>query len=401
MALAVWFASRGGGKPEHDRKVVVAASRMRSGPVTIMNDSNNTSDSFSLARLGHHPDAEGTRIQTSTQDDADPLRVVRVDAEGCTLWGAEGIVHAHVPKRVRRRSPPVVGDWVRTRKQRGALSVRSVLPRSTSLTRRAADTTHRGQVLAANVDLVLVCMGLDRDFRLARLERWLSLVHGGGARPIVVLTKAGLVPEAEREARLAATQAIARDVSVVVVDVLDGIGCDQLDEVLDHDADGSPTLVLVGSSGVGKSTLLNHLCGGETMPTRATSHAHGKGRHTTSHRELFEVPGRRLLIIDTPGLREVGLWGDAQGVEQTFADLVELGAGCRFSDCQHRTEPGCAVTAAIERSEVDPRRAQSWLGLREEQRGTAHQLEEHERRAHERKFAKLIRATMRAKQGRR
>ena len=135
------------------------------------------------------------------------------------------------------------------------------------------------------------------------------------------------------------------------------------------------------------------------MRTGATSDAHGKGRHTTSHRELFEVPGRQLLIIDTPGLREVGLWGDAEGVERTFADLVERARDCRFGDCHHDGEPDCAIAAGIEHGEVDPRRVDSWLGLRDEQRGTAHQLAEHERRAHERKFSKLIRTTMRAKRG--
>jgi len=374
---------------------------MRSGLVTLMNTSHNNNRPFShpLACLGFGPHVEDARLQAAADDDADVLRVVRIDAEGCTLWGATGEVHAHTPKRVRRKVPPVVGDWVLTRIQRGELSVRSVLPRFTALTRRAADTTHRAQVLAANVDLVLVCMGLDRDFRLPRLERWLSLVHAGGARPVVVLTKAGLVDEGERETRLAAAREVALGVSVIVLDVLEGIGCEELDEILNQAQDWSLTLALVGSSGVGKSTLLNHLSGGETMRTGATSDAHGKGRHTTSHRELFEVPGRRLLIIDTPGLREVGLWGDAQGVERTFADLVERARDCRFGDCHHDGEPDCAIAAGIERGEVDPRRVDSWLGLRDEQRGTAYQLAEHERRAHERNFSKLVRTTMRAKRG--
>lgn len=375
---------------------------MRSGLVTLMNTSNNNplSSSHPLAWLGFGPHVEDARRQFAVDDDAEVLRVVRTDADGCTLWGAHGIVHARTPKRVRRKSPPVVGDWVLLRVERGEVSVNAVLPRWTSLTRRAADTTHRGQVLAANVDIVLVCMGLDRDFRLARLERWLSLIHAGGARPVVVLTKAGLIDEAEREARLTATREVALDVTVLELDVIDGIGCDALDHALRHDRDGSPTLALVGSSGVGKSTLLNHLSGADAMPTGATSEAHGKGRHTTSHRELFEIPGRRLLVIDTPGLREVGLWGDAEGVERTFADLVERARGCRFGDCQHDGEPDCAIAAGIERGDIDPRRVDSWLGLRGEQRGTAHQLAEHERRAHERKFSKLIRTTMRAKRGR-
>ncbi len=388
--------------PERDRASPLATSCRRSGLVTLMNTSNNNTrpSPHPLACLGFGPHVEHARLQAPDNDDTDVSRVVRVNADGCTLWGTSGEVHAHTPKRVRRKASPVVGDWVLTRTQRGALSIQSVLPRFTALTRRAANTTHRGQVLAANVDLVLVCMGLDRDFRLPRLERWLSLVHAGGAQPLVVLTKAGLLDGEEREARLAAVRDVALGVPVIVLDVLEGIGCDELDGLLQQASDWSPTVALVGSSGVGKSTLLNHLSGGEAMRTGVTSDAHGKGRHTTSHRELFEVPGRRLLIIDTPGLREVGLWGDAAGVEQTFADLVERARDCRFGDCRHDGEPHCAIAAGIERGELDRRRVDSWLGLRDEQRGTAHQLVEHERRAHERKFSKLIRATMRAKRGR-
>jgi ribosome biogenesis GTPase len=377
--------------------VVAAAPRDRSGSVTIMNDFNHPFPPSSLARLGFSPDVDEARLAVSIDDDAVAYRVLRVTAEGCNLGGPEGSCPARIPKKLRTKSPPVVGDWVLTRLARGEQVVRTVLPRRTSITRRAAGSEHRGQVLAANVDTVLICMGLDQDFRLPRLERWLSLVHDGGARPLVVLTKAGLVDAETRRERVEACRGVALDTEVLAIDVLEGLGIDALDDALRHEHPWSLTMALLGSSGVGKSTLLNFLCGTNTMQTGATSQAHGKGRHTTSHRELFAVPNRPLVLVDTPGLREVGLWGDAHGVEQTFADLVELARGCHFADCSHDGEPGCALEDAIDRGDLDPRRLDSWLALQDEQRKTARRASEHEQRAHERRFSKLIRATLKAK----
>ena len=362
-----------------------------------MNDFNHPFPPSSLARLGFSPDVDEARLAVSIDDDAVAYRVLRVTAEGCNLGGPEGSCPARIPKKLRTKSPPVVGDWVLTRLARGEQVVRTVLPRRTSITRRAAGSEHRGQVLAANVDTVLICMGLDQDFRLPRLERWLSLVHDGGARPLVVLTKAGLVDAETRSERVEACRAVALDTEVLAIDVLEGLGIDALNDALRHEHPWSLTMALLGSSGVGKSTLLNFLCGTTTMQTGATSQAHGKGRHTTSHRELFAVPNRPLVLVDTPGLREVGLWGDAHGVEQTFADLVELARGCHFADCSHDGEPGCALEDAIDRGDLDPRRLDSWLALQDEQRKTARRASEHEQRAHERKFSKLIRATLKAK----
>lgn len=355
--------------------------------------------SDALAPLGFSP--HFARAFACAASPGAPFRIARVDANGCTLLGGDGEHHARVPKRLREASAPVVGDWVIARERSGELIVRRVLERTTSLTRRAAGADGRPQVLAANLDLVVICTAIDREFRLARLERWLSLVHEGGARPLVVLTKAGLVGDDELAARRREAESAAPGVEVLCVDVLANIGLDALDEALAAHDDWSRTLVFVGSSGVGKSTLVNHLCADASARTQPVSTAHGKGRHTTSHRELFEVGARRLLLIDTPGLREVGLWGDKRGLDVTFAELAELAETCRFSDCTHASEPGCAVQAAIATGQLDPRRLASWRRLADEQAATARRASEHARRSHERSFAKHVRATLEAKQRRR
>ena len=315
------------------------------------------------------------------------------------MHGEAGERHAHIPKNLRRKTPPVVGDWVVARERRGELCVRSVLPRSTSLQRRAAGHEGRAQILAANLDLVLICTALDRDFRLPRLERWLSLVHEGGARPLILLTKAGLVDAGECEQRLRQAEAIAPGVEVLAIDVLAGLGLDALDRALGSDTPWAQTLAFVGSSGVGKSTLINNLCRGEAARTQMLSASHGKGRHTTSHRELFRLAERALLLIDTPGLREVGLWGTGDGLDATFAELTAIARGCRFSDCAHTNEPGCAICVAVEHGQLTPRRLASWRELAEEREATARRANNHARREHERRFAKHCRATIRAKHG--
>ncbi len=333
-----------------------------------------------------------------------PGLVARVDAQGCSLLTRAGPLRARLPKRVARKTPPVVGDWVLVREDGGELRIRRVLERRTSLTRRAAGGDGRAQVLAANLDLVLVTCGLDSDFKLGRIERWLSLVHEGGAQPIVLLTKAGLVDEALRAERLAAAKNVALDVEVLALDVLAGIGLEAFDRALEH----GRTLAFVGSSGVGKSTLVNYLSGldsgsgsGPVMATGSVSAAHGKGRHTTSHRELLYLPGRGKLVIDTPGLREVGLWGEGQGLDLTFAEVAEVARRCRFSDCAHDSEPGCAVREAVDAGTLDPRRVDARARLADEQAATARRASEHARRDYERGFAKHVRRALKDKQRRR
>lgn len=377
------------------------------GAVTTMTKQEPTTSPVSLpvplplAELGLSP-ALRERYDQLTGPDAALHRVARVDAEGCVLLGPDpsAELRARVPKRVRQANAPIVGDWAVAGERRGEVSIRQVLERATSLTRRAAGGPGRAQAMAANLDRVLICSSLDREFNLARLERWLSLVHEGGARPVVVLTKASLVDDELCARRRSEAAAVALGVEVLAVDVVEGLGLDELDRVLAAPPSHALTLACVGSSGVGKSTLVNHLCEASSMATGAISAAHGKGRHTTSHRELVLVSARRLAIIDTPGLREVGLWGEGGGVDATFADIAGLARGCVFSDCAHDREPRCAVREAIASGELDERRLDSWRRLIAERESTARRASEHERRDHERRFAKQLRQTLAAKRRR-
>jgi ribosome biogenesis GTPase len=241
--------------------------------------------------------------------------------------------------------------------------VREVLPRRTKLSRKVAGQRTEEQVMAANVDTVFLVMGLDGDFNLRRLERLAMVAHQSGAEPVAVLTKADLVDAGERERRRDEAAGVAPGVPVFAVSSPRREGLEPLRFYLGE----GRTVVLLGSSGAGKSTLLNTLVGQEVMRTAGVREGDDRGRHTTSHRELVPLPGGGLLI-DGPGIREVQLWVDDEdeALGETFAEVEALAAGCRFRDCTHRHEPGCAVQAAIEAGDLDPSRLESYRTLRHE-----------------------------------
>jgi ribosome biogenesis GTPase / thiamine phosphate phosphatase len=250
---------------------------------------------------------------------------------------------------------PVVGDWVALRDD----LIDDVLPRASKLSRKTPFTEVSEQVLVANVDVAFLVMGLDeRDFSIRRLERYLTTAWEGGAIPVVVLNKSDLAEDLEPQ--VAETESVAFGVPVHVVSAATGDGVEELRAHLT----GNRTVVLLGSSGVGKSSLINRLLGEERFRT-GDVRDDGRGRHTTSHRELVPVPGGGV-IIDTPGLRELQLWETDGGLEQTFVDVAELIAKCRFSDCEHRTEPGCAIKAALADGSLAAERWESYLKLERE-----------------------------------
>lgn len=281
---------------------------------------------------------------------------------------ADGELLAEVAGQLRhstrgREDLPAVGDWVALRPRAGERRalIRAVVPRRTAFIRRAAGKRAVAQVLAANVDTVFLIMGLDRDFSLRRLERALILASESRVEPVVLLNKADLCPEVEARRREA--ERTAPGVPVLVVAAKEGRGLGALAPWLTR----GRTVALLGSSGVGKSTLVNRLLGEERLRTREVRPSDQRGRHTTTHRELVPLPGGALLI-DTPGLREVQLWAGEEGLASAFGELERLAAACRFRDCSHGAEPGCAVRAAVKAGEVPEERLASYHKLRAELR---------------------------------
>ncbi|MBI1405262.1 MAG: ribosome small subunit-dependent GTPase A [Caulobacter sp.] len=276
-----------------------------------------------------------------------PGRVVVQQRNGYLLATDRGEVRAKVSGRLRHEAgeegAPAVGDWVALSPDPGqrTATIHAVLPRRTAFVRRAAHSAATVQVIAANIDVAFVVASLNADLNARRIERYLAAAWQSGARPVVVLTKADLCEDPGAEAERIAD--LAGDCPVIAVSARRGEGLDALRAGLGS----GETCVLIGSSGAGKSTLVNALLGQERMATAEIRQGDDKGRHTTSHRELVLLPGGGL-IIDTPGMREVGLIGEDDGVAAVFDDVEALVAACRFSDCGHGGEPGCAVRAALD-----------------------------------------------------
>ncbi|NED94158.1 ribosome small subunit-dependent GTPase A [Phytoactinopolyspora alkaliphila] len=292
-----------------------------------------------------------------------PARVCRIDKGGAVVTTADGPLHVTYGGAVLadaaadRSRFPAAGDWVAVRHwPDGRITLDAVLPRRTALIRDSADRTSHGQVVAANIDLVVIVEHLHPDPDLGRIERLLVLAWASGAVPLVVLTKSDLVadPDGMRDE----VSQVAVGVKVLAVSVPEDAGLTPLRDRLSPEL----TLAVVGPSGAGKSTLVNALAGAEVMPIGEVRDRDGKGRHTTTHRELIVLPGGGI-VIDTPGVRSVGLVSDAEAIAEVYPEIDELAEQCRFRDCQHRTEPGCAVLAAIESGDLDESRFTRWLKL--------------------------------------
>ncbi len=312
------------------------------------------------------------------------------------LGGAEAPLEGRVTGRLRHEASPaelpVVGDWVATaaRPEEGAASIHVVLPRRTQLRRKAtADSGAPVQVLAANVDLVFVATSLNRDLNARRVERFLIAAWESGAQPVVVLTKVDLardpVEVAVAEAQL---EEVAGGVPVVATSAVSGVGLDAIRAFLRP----GRTVVLVGSSGVGKSTLANALLGEERLLVREIREDDARGRHTTVGRDLVALPDGEGLLLDTPGLREMGLWDDGTGLDLAFADVAAAAESCRFSDCRHESEPGCSVRAAVADGTLLTDRFEGWRKLEREERHRALEMDAVARRAEQKRWAAMGKA---------
>ena len=300
------------------------------------------------------------------------LAIGRIVAEvrgAYDLLTAEGEVRARLGRRLYNDAEaadrPTAGDWVAFagRAADGLVTVQTVLPRSSVLMRLAVAGAGRPQLIAANVDWVLIVTSLNADLNLRRIERYLVTATTGGARPVIVLSKVDL--DGDKDGALKALATVAGGAPIHAVSAKTGEGFESLAAYL---APGA-TIACIGSSGVGKSTLVNRLLGAERFATSETGF-NDKGRHTTTGRALVRLPGGAYLL-DTPGMRELGLYDAVEGLEQTFADMEALAGQCRFKDCAHAGEPGCALSEAVEHGRLDAARLKSYLKLSREGRPRA------------------------------
>ena len=291
-----------------------------------------------------------------------PARVAIRHHGPCVLFTAEGSTGGVPAGRLHDEELPAVGDWVAARPlpgERKAL-IEAVLPRRTAFKRKEAWRRTVEQVVAANVDTVFLVTSFGPDLNPRRMERYLTAAWESGADPVIVLTKADLTPDPQADAR--AIEAVAFGVPVIPISALTGDGLVGLEPHLAP----ARTVALLGSSGVGKSTLVNRLYGREVLVTRDLR-SDGRGRHTTTHRELVPLPGGALLL-DTPGMRELQLWDSPDGLATAFGDVEELAAQCRFADCSHEREPGCAIRRALGEGTLDSDRWESYRKLQRELR---------------------------------
>lgn len=321
--------------------------------------------SFTLRDLGWKPAFE--RHFEPYRGQFIPGRVTIEQRGQYTVLTEKGEASATVAGKVMhqalsREDYPAVGDWVVLSEpdSNRKTVIYGTLPRLSKFSRKVAGLVSEEQIVAANIDLVFICMGLDENYNLRRLERYLVVGWESGALPVVVLTKADVCEDLEE--RIRGVEEIAVGAEVLAVSSVNDVGLDGVRNLLGPGKTGA----LLGSSGVGKSTLINHLLGWERQATGEVRAVDGRGRHTTTYRELIVLSGGGLLV-DTPGMRELQLMEAGRGVEGAFDDIEQLGEQCRFRDCRHQAEPGCAVKAAIEEGRLSASRLDNYERLQREQ----------------------------------
>jgi ribosome biogenesis GTPase len=329
-----------------------------------------------LEQLGWDDTLERAYEAWAGKQDMQPGRILIEFNYIYRVWSADGETEAVLAGRLKHRATsrgelPAVGDWVAIRKRpeqdRGAIV--GVLPRRSWFSRRMAGKVTDEQVVAANVDVVFLVMALDLDFSLRRLERYLLLARESGASPVVLLTKPDLC--ADVEGRVGEVSTIGGGLPVHVVSPKLNLGVDRLVDYLPSGRTGA----LLGSSGVGKSTIINRLVGRDVQKTKEVRESDSTGRHATSHRELVFLPNGGF-IIDTPGMRELQLWDVGEALTETFDDIEALAAACHFGNCRHRDEPRCAVKAAVDDGRIPQERLYSYLKLQDELSHLARQQDE-------------------------
>jgi ribosome biogenesis GTPase len=307
------------------------------------------------------------------------------------IYTEQGELLADVAGKLRheaasRADLPVVGDWVvvQARSLEAKATIHAVLPRQSKFVRKVAGSRTEEQIVGANIDTVFLVTSLNQDFNLRRLERYLIVALESGAKPVIVMSKADLCGEVEE--KLSEIQTMAKNVPVHAISVIEQNGPDELKPYFRHGL----TVALLGSSGVGKSTLINHLIGRDLQKVKEVREHDGRGQHTTTHRELILLP-QGGLVLDTPGMRELQLWDGEESLHQAFDDIEALTRSCYFSDCQHRDEPRCAVREALAEGVIDAARYQSYEKLQKELKHVARQQDINAQITEKKKWKKLSR----------
>ena len=349
---------------------------------------------YSLNDLGWSEFFASQIAENEIESEAVAARVAEENREMYRLLSESGEFMAEVSGKFRheitgRADFPAVGDWVlaSTRSGEGRATVHRVLTRKSKFSRKIAGKKTEEQIVAANVDVVFLVSSLNSEFNLRRLERYVTLAWESGAQPVIVLNKSDLAEDPEEFRRRAEAAAIG--VRVILTSAFRGDGMEEIREVMRGEGRAVKTAALLGSSGVGKSSLINAILGMQLLDTGEVRQGDDKGRHTTTTRHLIVAPGGGVLI-DTPGMRELQLWDASEGIDQAFGEIAELAANCKFRDCKHMDEPGCAVRAAVESGELAAERLESFHKLGREEKFVAAKQDAAVRAAQTKELKKLM-----------